>query len=110
MDNLGLGRDWLKPKYADRLNDFANHAHHERLWMPVRKIPKNYLLVTGAYSSQKNAVIDPFESLLEKEYMMLLDFEESVAKFESQPVRIPVLGVAKGYVPDLLVTYRSQPK
>jgi len=77
---------------------------------PVRKIPKNYLLVTGAYSSKKNALIDAFESLLEKEHMMLLDFDESVAKFEPQPVRIPVPGVAKGYVPDLLVTYRPDPQ
>lgn len=73
--------------------------------MPVRKIPKNYLFVTGGYSSQKNKEMDGFESLLEKEYLLLLDFDETVASFETQPVRIPVSGVANGYVPDVLVKY-----
>jgi hypothetical protein len=73
--------------------------------MPVRKIPKNYLFVTGGYSSQKNKVMDSFESLLEKEYLMLLDFDDRVESFEVQPVRIPVTGVKNGYVPDVLVKF-----
>lgn len=78
--------------------------------MPVRKIPKNYLVVTGAYSSQKNEEMDAFESLLEREYLLLLDFDDAVERFEVQPVRIPVPGVPKGYVPDVLVIYRSDPE
>lgn len=74
--------------------------------MPVRKIPKNYLFVTGSYSSWKNGEMDAFESLLEKDYLLLLDFDDSVDGFEVQPVRIPVAGVPKGYVPDVLVKYR----
>ena len=58
--------------------------------MPVRKIPKNHLMVTGGYSSSKNTEIDAFESLLEKDYLLLLDFDESVRSFEVQPVHIPV--------------------
>lgn len=77
--------------------------------MPVRKIPKNYLFVTGGYSSQKNKVMDGFESLLEKEYLFLLDFDETVESFETQPIRVPLPGVAKGYVPDVLVKYRWDP-
>lgn len=50
--------------------------------MPVRKIPKNHLVVTGGYSSSKNTQIDAFESLLEKDYLLLLDFDESVRSFE----------------------------
>lgn len=73
--------------------------------MPVRKIPKNYLFVTGGYSSRKNDEMDAFESLLEKEYLLLLDFDDDVASFEVQPVRIPVAGIPKGYVPDVLVRY-----
>lgn len=73
--------------------------------MPVRKIPKNYLLVTGGYSSRKNDDMGAFESLLEKDYLLLLDFDDSVESFEVQPVRIPVVGVPKGYVPDVLVKY-----
>ncbi|NLR75309.1 TnsA endonuclease N-terminal domain-containing protein [Leeia aquatica] len=78
-------------------------------WMPVRKIPKNHLVVTGGYSSRKNAQIDAFESLLEKDYFLLLDFDETVDSFEPQPVRIPVPGVPRGYVPDVLVHYCPDP-
>jgi hypothetical protein len=73
--------------------------------MAVRKIPKNYLVVTGSFSSRKNAQMDAFESLLEKEYMLLLDFDDRVERFEPQPVTIPVPGVPKGYTPDVLVKY-----
>lgn len=75
--------------------------------MAVRKIPKNYLFVTGGYSSRKNEEMDAFESLLEKDYLLLLDFDDTVEAFEVQPVRIPIAGVPKGYVPDVLVRYRS---
>jgi len=73
----------------------------------VRKIPKNYLFVTGGYSSRKSEEMDAFESLLEKDYLLLLDFDDAVESFEVQPVRIPVKGVPRGYVPDVLVRYRS---
>lgn len=77
--------------------------------MPVRKIPKNYLVVTGSFASRKNDQMDEFESLLEKEYMLLLDFDERVERFERQPVTIPVPGVPKGYTPDVLVHYCPNP-
>jgi hypothetical protein len=73
--------------------------------MPVRKIPKNHLVVTGSFASRKNAQMDGFESLLEKEYMLLLDFDEHVERFEAQPVTIPVSGIPKGYTPDVLVYF-----
>lgn len=78
--------------------------------MAVRKIPKNYLFVTGGYSSRKNEEMDAFESLLEKDYLLTLDFDDAVAKFEVQPVRIPVPGFPKGYVPDVFVEYRPDPQ
>jgi TnsA endonuclease N terminal/TnsA endonuclease C terminal len=74
--------------------------------MAVRKIPKNHLFVTGGYSSSKSEEMDAFESLLEKDYLLLLDFDDAVESFEVQPVRIPVKGVVRGYVPDVLVKYR----
>ena len=77
--------------------------------MAVRKIPKNYLFVTGGYSSRKSEEMDAFESLLEKDYLLLLDFDDAVESFEVQPVRIPVNGVPRGYVPDVLVRYRPDP-
>lgn len=78
--------------------------------MAVRKIPKNYLFVTGGYSSRKNEEMDAFESLLEKDYLLLLDFDDGVEAFEVQPVRIPIAGIPKGYVPDVLVKYRPDPQ
>ena len=78
--------------------------------MPARKIPKNYLFVTGGGSSRKNDEMDAFESLLEKDYLLLLDFDDTVAAFEVQPVRIPVAGVPKCYVPDVLVKYLPDPQ
>lgn len=76
--------------------------------MPVRKIPKNHLVVTGGFASQKNNRLLGFESLLEKDYMTLLEFDDSVKSFEEQPVRIQVS--VKGrrlapYVPDILVNF-----
>ena len=73
--------------------------------MPVRKIPKNYLTVTGSFASRKNSQMNDFESLLEKEYMLLLDFDEQVERYEPQPVTIHIPRVPKGYTPDVLVFY-----
>ena len=73
--------------------------------MPVRKIPKNHLFVTGRYASAKNGEMRDFESLNEKDYLILLDFDPPVASFEVQPVKIPVSGVPRGYVPDVLVHF-----
>ncbi len=77
--------------------------------MPVRKIPKNYLFVTGGYSSRKNKNMDAFESLLEKEFMLLRDFDDTVEGWDPQPVRIPVPGVPRGYVPDVLIFFLPDP-
>lgn len=75
--------------------------------MPVRKIPKNHLSVTGNFASRKNRSMGGFESLLEKEYMMLLDFDADVESFEEQPVNIAVPGVPRGYTPDVLVHFHA---
>lgn len=75
--------------------------------MPSRKIPKNHLFVTGAYASSKSDVMIGFESLLEKEYMLLLDFDPTVEKYVEQPVTLPVPGKSRRYTPDLLVTFRE---
>ncbi len=78
--------------------------------MPVRKIPKNYLGVTGSFSSRKNDRMLGFESLLERDYMILLEFDEAVETFEEQPVKIPFKKGVKPYVPDILINYASDAK
>lgn len=50
-----------------------------------------------------------FESILEKEFLLLLDFDETVERFEVQEVTIPVPGVPKGYTPDVLIYYKPNP-
>lgn len=78
--------------------------------MPVRKIPKNYLMVTGVFSSAKNGKSLGYESLLERDLMILLEFDNTVQSFEEQPVKISykVDGKAKKqYVPDILIRYQS---
>jgi TnsA endonuclease N terminal len=77
--------------------------------MPVRKVPKNYLSVTGIFSSKKNAATPAFESILEKELMVLLEFDEEVAGFDEQPVRVPVPGQPRPYTPDIFIEYRTPP-
>lgn len=73
--------------------------------MAIRKIPKNHLFVTGRYASAKNGEMRDFESLNEKDYLILLDFDLTVVSFEVQPVKIPVPGVPRGYVPDVLIHF-----
>lgn len=78
--------------------------------MPVRKIPKNYNYVTGGFASHKRPRLTGYESPLEHEYMLILEFEAEVETFEEQPVRIWFKGETgrkKSYVPDLLVKYRN---
>ncbi|MRR50212.1 MAG: heteromeric transposase endonuclease subunit TnsA [Rhodocyclaceae bacterium] len=80
--------------------------------MPVRKIPKNYLHVTGSFASRKNGCSIPFESILEKDYLILLEFDPLVSGFEGQPVKVPVpgqKGSARHYVPDVLVSRVPRP-
>jgi hypothetical protein len=76
--------------------------------MPVRKIPKNYLKVTGAFSSAKNDKSLGHEELLERDLMILLEFDDTVEHFEEQPVKVPVVvngKKQKPYVPDILIHY-----
>ena len=78
--------------------------------MPVRKIPKNYLHVTGSFSSRKNGRMMGYESPLERDSMILLEYDDDVEAFEEQPVQIPFRKGVKPYVPDILVRYKSARK
>jgi hypothetical protein len=80
--------------------------------MPVRKIPKSHRSVTGLISSDGAANQAAFESTLERDFMLLVDFDSEVISYEEQPVRIDYLsadGKARHYTPDILVTYRRIP-
>lgn len=78
--------------------------------MPVRKIPKNYRNVTGVFPSRKSLGSAAFESTLERDFFTILDFDNSIVKFEVQPVRIEYkdkFGKNRSYTPDVLVQYRQ---
>lgn len=67
-------------------------------------------MVTGIFSSAKNGKSLGYESLLERDLMILLEFDNAVQGFEEQPVKISykVVGKAKKqYVPDILIRYQS---
>lgn len=79
--------------------------------MPVRKIPTNRRSMTGLVASRKNERMTGFESTLERDFLLLLDFDRSVARYEEQPVRIEYVDAEgrRAYTPDVLVYYQDAP-
>jgi hypothetical protein len=77
--------------------------------MPVRSIPKNSRSLTGKVIDFRSHRAVSFESALERDFYVLLDFDPTVAHFEEQPVTIAYQdprGVRRTYTPDVLVHYR----
>ena len=80
--------------------------------MPIRKIPrygagrKNL----GKFASVKTGRVAWYESLLERDYMYLLDYERDVSYWHEQPLRIRFShgGKVHRYTPDLEVHRASQ--
>jgi TnsA-like endonuclease N terminal/TnsA endonuclease C terminal len=78
--------------------------------VPVRSIPKNYRSLTGKVIDFRSQSAVAFESALERDLYLLIDFDDAVARFEEQPVTIPYrdpAGVSRTYTPDVLVYYHS---
>lgn len=80
--------------------------------MPVRKIKKSYISCVGYFKSYKNNKQLAFESILERDYFMLLEFEQDVVSYEEQPLKIKYNLKAKNtrYTPDVLVSYQDGSK
>lgn len=76
--------------------------------MPARKIPKNYRSVTGTFPSHKNKRNIFYESLLERDFCLLLEFNNDVISYEEQPFRLYYKSAnsKKRYTPDILVHYK----
>jgi len=55
--------------------------------MPVRRIPRNYLVVTGRMHTRHSEELQEFESLQEKDYVLLLGPDDDILSVEVQPVR-----------------------
>lgn len=78
--------------------------------MSVRKIPKNYRNITGQIATSDRTESKGFESGLERDFLILLDFDLTVVRFEEQPVTITYSdpeGKTRTYTPDALAFYRN---
>ncbi len=78
--------------------------------MPVRTVPKNYRSLTGLVPNTRTQSMTAFESSLERDFLLLLDFNPDVEFFEEQPVKIvyhDANGRRRTYTPDVLVRYRN---
>jgi hypothetical protein len=74
--------------------------------MPVRKIPRYGAQKNiGKFSSVKTGRVAWYESLLERDYMYLLDFDPEVTYWHEQPlkIRFSYSGKTHRYTPDLEV-------
>lgn len=75
-----------------------------------RCIPRNYRSLTGYTANSKSSDSAPFESSLERDLLLLLDFDRTIDFYEPQAVTIHFndsTGKARHYTPDVLVTYRN---
>lgn len=78
--------------------------------MAVRKIPTNRRSLTGFVASRRDGRMVASESSLERDLLVLLDFDPAVERYEEQPVRIEyrdARGRRRTYTPDVLVYFRQ---
>lgn len=79
--------------------------------MPVRSVHHGHKNIIGHFPSLKLRRMVAFESLLERDYLYLLDFERDVLMFEEQPLTITYQQstITRSYTPDFLLQRRSHP-
>jgi hypothetical protein len=80
--------------------------------MPVRTVPKNYRSLTGLVPNTRTQSMTAFESSLERDFLLLLDFDPDVEFYEEQPVKITYhdeSGRRRTYTPDVFVRYWIDP-
>lgn len=75
--------------------------------MLIRRIKKSHIAVTGYFSSYKNKRQINFESKLEHDFYLLLEFDETVKSYQEQPFKVYYIYQDKKrrYTPDTLVNY-----
>jgi putative transposase len=76
--------------------------------MAVRVVPPNARSLTGQLAATKSVGRAEFESSLERDWLVCLERDPMVVRFEVQPVRVEYTderGRARSYTPDVLVSY-----
>ena len=79
--------------------------------MSARKIKKSYISCTGYFASYKNKTQIAFESVLERDFYMLLEFDDNVVSYAEQPITINYEykdGSKRRYTPDCVVSYKDR--
>lgn len=74
---------------------------------PIRKIKPSSRSITGKYSSAKTQSVHQFESSLERDFLTLLEFDDTVQDYGVQPLAIYYKHNRKTvrYTPDMVVHY-----
>jgi len=77
---------------------------------PVRKIGLSHRSITGKYFSRKTGTMHVFESALERDWLTLLEFDNEVLSYTTQPVKIFYEhdGKAATYTPDVIAYYQEE--
>lgn len=77
--------------------------------MSIRKVHSNGRTIVGYVHSGKNKKPIQFESLLEREFLYLLEYDSAVIEIADQPFSInyPSRGDKRFYTPDFLASYRD---
>ncbi len=79
--------------------------------MPVRKVSNRGGNIIGRFPSIKMGRMIAFESLLERDFIYLLDYDVRVERFEEQPLTIEYLhdGQTLHYTPDFQIIEAGRP-
>ncbi|NBD36816.1 MAG: hypothetical protein GVY30_12580 [Chloroflexi bacterium] len=79
--------------------------------MAVRKVSNRGGNIVGHFPSLKLGRMVAFESLIERDFVYLLDYEPTVERFAEQPLTIQYqhAGKQRRYTPDFHVIYRGHP-
>ena len=77
--------------------------------MPARKIPLNYRNITGYVQSDKSSEYTYFEASLERDALILCEFDPNVEFFKTQPRRFNYVlnDKPRYYTPDIMVKYKN---
>lgn len=75
--------------------------------MPARTIPLNYRNITGYVHSDKSDSYTYFESSLERDALILCEFDPRIKSFQTQPRRFEFMidDKKRHYTPDILIEY-----